>query len=184
MALQKAPVLAEPDKVCLGSILTVKPAYLGSGKNGYHVIPFEIAGKYAAPKATNYFWFAPEWFGASFDPASLDDGTVEGKKQYGSYRKQINLLEAILGDDFGEFAAEFDAFEEPTLADLDGIFRKYFTARDVLYLMKQRIEDGELTEQFNINNFYPYTEEEMQRLVTLATSGNRKVPMVVTWDVE
>lgn len=189
MALSAAGVLAQPDQACIGSVKSVSAPYLS--KSGvYHVLPIEIEGKYAAPKTSKfYFIFEPRWFGSTFDPKELLAEGTEGQKKYGMYRRAINggrnaILAAILGDQFDNFAAEFDSLEEPSLDEIGQIIRKYLVGVDTLYVMKQRVDEGELTEQYNITGFYPYTQEQLDYFVEQSQNENRKTPLVVTWDVE
>jgi len=191
MALKAGSVQALPDLACVGLIKKVGDPYL-SEKGVYHVIAIEIEGKYAARDGVFFLVFEPRWFGARFDPDELtNERDAKGRPiKHGMYRRTVadeqkpSVLQAILGDEFEKFSNEFTE-DDPTAEDIGRIIRKHLNGRDVLYLMKQRLdEDKKLTEQYNIQAFYPLTEEQMEYLIEQSTNERRKTPLVVTWDTE
>lgn len=190
MALKAGSVLQLPDLACIGLVEAVDPAYL-SQKGVYHVLPIKIKGKFGARDGVFFFIFEPRWFGASFEATDLLNEGTSGRTKYGMYCRNVNgegrnaILPSVLGEEFENFAAEFDGLEEPSGEEVGQIIRKYLVGRDVVYTMKQRTdEDGKLTEQYNIAGFFPYTDESLQYLVQQSQNENRKTPLVVTWDTE
>jgi hypothetical protein len=194
MALKAGSVQALPDLACVGLVKKVGEAYL-SEKGVYHVIPIEIEGKYAGRNGVFFLVFEPRWFSDGFDPEELvSERDAKGRPiKHGMYRRTVadtakpSVLQAMLGEDFDAFAANFDSkYEETEGAKAIGsIIRESLVGRDVLYVMKQRKEeDGTLTEQYNIQSFYTLNDDNLAYLAEQQNNERRKTPLQVTWDEE
>lgn len=99
------------------------------------------------------------------------------------------FLQAVTVDDerpdgFEKLAAEFDQFTKkpPKPEEVQRIVAEHVLGREVGYICKQRKDDGELTEQYNIDSFFSLTENEMKRLENSATNGKRRRKLLITWD--
>jgi hypothetical protein len=191
MALTAGVVPAMPDQACIGLVKKVGDVYL-SAKGVYHVLPIEIEGKFSGRDGTFFFLFEPRWFHATFDPQVMLQEGKDGQTKYSLYRRMVNdaskpsVLQAILGDDFNAFAAEFDSLGEPDEKQIADVIRRNASAKDVGYVLNQRTdEDKELMEQYNIKYFFPVTDEALASMVEQSENHKRRRgPLVITWDVE
>ena len=186
MALKAGSVQPMPDLACIGLVKRVGEVYL-SEKGVYHVLPLEIEAKFGGRDGVFFYIFEPRWFGKNFDPETLLREEKKGTK-YSMYRRSVNdekrpsILACLVGDKFPEVAAELDAIDEVDEKHVEELIRKYATGNDVGYIMVQRKdEEKNLMEQYNIQRFFPLTDEELQK-VTEQAKGKRRQPLVVTLD--
>lgn len=187
MALKAGSVPSMPDLACVGLVKKVGEAYL-SEKGVYHVLPLEVKANYGGRDGMFFFLFQPRWFEQGFDPQDLLREEKAGKL-YGVYRRQIadearpSVLQAIMGEEFDKLAEAFDDAPEATPEVIEEILREFLTGREVGYIMTQRKdEDGALTEQYNIQRFFPLDEETIKAVVEQSQNPKRRTPLVVTWD--
>jgi hypothetical protein len=185
MPLQAAEAIELPDLICRGYVEQVKDPYL-SEKGVYHVLPINIKAIELGKDGTFFFLFRPEWFGSKFNPKSLLDGTEQGRRLYGNYRRFIadrqskSVLTILAGDNFDAIAAEFEANENPTPEEIAAVLKQYLTGNEVGYVMTQRKDsDGYLTDNYNIDRFFSLTDEDIDRVIRAAEK--RKKDTVVTW---
>jgi hypothetical protein len=200
MALTAGEVQSKPDLAVAGMVKEVGAVALSkSEKAYYYVLPIYIDAKFGQSGSTHafYFLFRPEWFAAGFDPHDLIDGSKDGEVRFGFYRRMVanrltskdgerlqsaqpSVLQAILGDQFDKFAAEFDSLTgEPDETQVAALIRKYITGLDVVYVLNQRKDNGELSEQYNVVSF----TDDPNGLVKQSQNKNRKRgPLVITWD--
>jgi len=191
MALKAGKVPDLPDLACVGMVSKVGAAYL-SEKGRYHVLPIEVKGKSGGRDATFFFLFQPRWFSKDFEPSSLMAEDPKGSL-YGSYRRMCNdedrvsVLEAIAGENFSALCEKFDEIGDPTEKDIENVLREFLNGNDCGYIMQQRIDKDDagnkhLTEQYNIQRFFPLTDAEIQGVVEQSESEKRRKRLVVTWD--
>ena len=189
MALTAGVVPAMPDLACIGMVAKVDDVRL-SDKKVYHVLPIEIKAKFSGKDVTYFLIFEPRWFAANFDPQVLLEEGRDGSIKYSFYRRTVadakkpSVLQVILGGEFENVAAEFDAIGEPTAEQVADVIRRHALGQEVGYVQYQRTdEDGELMEQYNIKYFFPLDDDTLKTTAEQAQSPKRKRgPMVVTWD--
>jgi hypothetical protein len=201
MALVGGSVQRMPDLACAGMISGVGEIHLSKSEAAYYyVLPIEVKAKFAGRDGVFFLLPRPEWFDKNAVPEEMLDGTRDGEIHYSMYRKHISnklfnekgeritgakpsVLQAILWNGFDKFANEFNALianpDEHMVAELIG---RYIVGQDVFYVLQQRIDDGELTEQYNIVRFVEATEEGKESLEKEAKNPRRKRgPLVITW---
>jgi hypothetical protein len=203
MALSGGSVQRMPDLACSGMISAIGEVHLSNSEAAYYyVLPVEVKAKFAGRDGVFFLLFRPEWFANDFNSNSLLDGTRDGEVHFSMYRRHIStrlfndrgerikgarpsVLQAILGEQFKTFAAEFDALEvEPKdMEVVAAIIGRYIVGEDVLYVLQQRQDQGELMESYNITRFVEQTDEEVKALAKEAGNPKRKRgPLVITWD--
>jgi hypothetical protein len=199
MALTAGEVQTKPDLAVVGMVKEVGAVALSkSEKAYYYVLPIYIDAKFGQSGSTHvfYYLFRPEWFADGFDPRSLLDGSADAQTHFNFYLKNVyrkitnpqgerlnsaqpSVLQAILGDKFTEFGDEFAPGMEPDETFVAAVIRKYITGLDVVYVLNQRKDQGELSEQYNVASF----TDDPDGLVRQSKNKNRKRgPLVITWD--
>jgi hypothetical protein len=203
MAFKAGSVDAKPDLACIGTVTKVGDAKL-SKKGVYSVIALELKGQRAAFNATAFFIYRPEWFRTDFDPkteiedvtAELEDGSVvtttraQLMRQYCQRiqdKKNTSELEALMAGKPNGFAKLGEAFDglttEPTTEGVGQILKEHLSGAEVGYVLTQRKdEDGELMEQYNVQKFFPATDDGIEGMLRSASSSKRTRPIVITWD--
>lgn len=193
MPFKAASVLPLPDLACQGYISKVGNAKL-SDKGVYHNIPIEVKGRYAGRDGVFFFIFEPRWFGANFDPEVLENELDEKGRPMkhrffmqnilGDEHSKPSVLVSILGDDFEALSASLPEDESPDPQVIADLLREALQGREVVYVMKQRKDDGHLVDGYNIQSFYAPTDENIEYLEKQAANSKRKTPLVATWQEE
>ena len=207
----EAAIPVRPDLAVIGTIKTVKNFEKSKKPNSpFYSAELEIEHSSKCPggrDASYYLTLIPEFCTDDFDQqlqtlANAGKGTpasalyfvyssniakTGGKDKEGNQKPGRGALQVILQADFeklGEVFAQFKVATPPSIEQLNQVFQKLLTGRNVGYVLRQRKEDdGEtLMDSYEVSYFFPATSAGIEGIKTSAGSKRRKSPLVLTWE--
>jgi hypothetical protein len=189
MAFNRAQIQELPDLACVGIVKRI-----GDGKpsktegSPYHVMAIEVKAQGIGKDGTFYWLYQPDWFRSDFDPRSLGDGVLYS--MYGkhfAHSKKPSILEALANcaqpSGFDKLAEQFQSIEAQGITDetVTELLREFLTGAEVGFISGQRKDEGELTEQYQINRFFVPDEDGIAAVEREAANARRKKPLKITW---
>jgi len=179
---QGAPIGKLPNLVCVGYVKEFGEVKTSQSDSAYSVLPFELEGLKGSRGFKTQLLYYPHWFGTGFNPREeWPEGKGPGhfvyKSKISGGRSRTSWLQGLCGSDQNWLAFNANRHklganptQEQVAAYVTGMIMKVFDCPQVFYIATQRKDDGELTDQYQVDSIRYLNEANRDSLLRLVKS--------------